>query len=209
MKGRLVFLLALAWGAAGSPPGPAAPFSHSVHLKLQLECTNCHTAAPGSTRVEDNLLPSAEICQSCHNDAQIPAPRKTLVAHFSHAQHLKMGNVAGMLAAAIDRGNYLQPPGDTRRHLNTKNACVACHRGMEESTRVSPSDMPRMADCLVCHVKIEMPFSCETCHAADAKLKPASHVPQFMDSHSRANANLDKTTCTVCHGRDFRCMGCH
>jgi len=131
------------------------------------------------------------------------------VVHFSHAQHLKMGNVAPVIAAAIDKKNYLQPPGDIRRHLDTKNACEACHRGLEDSDAVTPAAMPQMADCLVCHSQIENPFSCEKCHAKNANLKPANHTEDFMSTHTTGKLNLDKTTCAVCHGRTFRCLGCH
>ena len=120
-----------------------------------------------------------------------------------------MGNVAPVIAAAIDKGNYLTPPGNIRALLDTKNACEACHRGMEESDAVTSAAMPRMADCLVCHSQIENPFTCEKCHAKNANLKPANHVPQFLDTHTTGKLNLDKTTCAVCHGRSFRCLGCH
>ena len=197
-------VLVIAIGAA-----QAAPFSHKLHLGLKLECTACHTTAAASTKASDNLLPERAVCLNCHQDAQIPAPPQTRVAFFSHAHHLKMGNVSPVIAAAIDRKTYLQPPGEIRRHLNTRNACQACHRGLEESDQVTPAAMPQMADCLVCHTEIDNPFSCEKCHAKDAQLKPASHVSGFMSEHTSGKLNLDKTTCVVCHGRNFRCLGCH
>jgi hypothetical protein len=201
---RAALFVLIAWGAAG-----AASFSHKLHLGLKLDCATCHALAATSTKVEDNLLPSKAVCLKCHAEAEIPAPHTTRLAHFSHSQHLKMGNVAPVIAAAIDKKNYLQPPGDIRRFLDTKNACEACHRGLEESEAVSPAAMPQMADCLVCHSQIENPFSCEKCHAKDAKLKPANHVDDFMSTHTTGKLNLDKTTCAVCHGRTFRCLGCH
>jgi len=66
-----------------------------------------------------------------------------------------------------------------------------------------------MADCLVCHNDIDPPYSCEFCHAKEAALKPASHAPDFLDTHTTGKLNLDKTTCAVCHGRRFHCLGCH
>ena len=206
MKPLAVILLA--WGTAH-----ADSFSHKLHLSLKLECATCHVAAAGSTKASDNLLPAKTVCLQCHRDEdddfQIPAPPKTRVAFFSHAQHLKMGNVAPLLAAAIDKRNYLQPPGDIRRHLNTSDACQACHRGLAESDRVTPAAMPQMADCLVCHTEIDNPFSCEKCHAKGAALKPASHLPGFLSDHTSGKLNLDKASCVVCHGRNFRCLGCH
>ena len=201
-------VLVIAWGAAwGTALG--APFSHKLHLSLELGCTTCHTAAAASAKASDNLLPAKTVCLQCHEDAQIPAPPVTRVAFFSHVQHLKMGNVAPLLAAAIDKKKYLQPPGDIRRHLNTQNACEACHRGLLESDQVTAAAMPQMADCLVCHSEIDNPFSCEKCHAKDAPLKPASHAASFLSDHTSGKLHLDKASCVVCHGREFRCLGCH
>jgi hypothetical protein len=179
---------------------------------MNLQCAQCHTAAANSTRVEDNLLPAKQVCLSCHKETeiQIPPPPATRINSFSHAQHLRMGNVAPLLALAIDKKNYLQPAIAIRRHLNTRNPCQACHRGLEESDRVTHAALPQMADCLVCHSTIENPFSCETCHGKDiASLKPVSHTANFMDTHSAGKLHLDKATCAVCHGRTFTCMGCH
>ena len=198
-------LVVFAWGAAWG----AAPFSHRIHLQQNLECVQCHTAAARSTKVEDNLLPDRQVCRGCHEEAAIPAPPSTRLSKFSHSLHLRMGNVAPFLASAIDHQDYLQPPGDIRPHLNTRNPCQACHRGLEESDQVTRAALPQMADCLVCHTQIEAPFSCEDCHAKDAPLKPANHVPRFMNDHSTGKLNLDKTTCALCHGRAFTCMGCH
>jgi hypothetical protein len=191
--------------------GFAAPFSHELHLKLKLQCVGCHTAAASSTVVTDNLLPSAQVCRTCHTTGPIAikARRPFPVAKFSHQLHLKMGNVAPVLAAAIDSGRFLSAVGDERRFLNGSNACSACHRGLEESSQVSLANFPRMADCLVCHNKIDVPFSCETCHAATFKLLPASHVQGWIDIHSTPGAKLDKESCAVCHGRKFTCRGCH
>jgi hypothetical protein len=201
---RLVVLV-FSWGVALG----AAPFSHRIHLAQGLACLDCHTAAARSTKVDDNLLPAKSVCLGCHETAEIPTPPATRLSKFSHALHLRMGNVAPYIAGAIDHQNYLQPPGDIRRHLNAGNPCQACHRGLEESDQVTRAALPQMADCLVCHTQIEAPFSCEDCHANASQLKPASHTARFADTHSSGKLNLDKTTCTVCHGRTFKCAGCH
>jgi predicted CXXCH cytochrome family protein len=180
---------------------------------MGLKCTGCHAAAAASTNPTDDLLPAKQVCRQCHGDTvapQRPAPLPIPLAHFSHSLHLRMGNVAPFLAKAIDKGNYLQLSADVRPFLNTTNACQACHRGLEQSDRVTAAAMPKMADCLVCHVTVELPWSCEQCHSKQDKLTPASHdVEHFFDLHSRGTLHLDKTTCAVCHGREFTCMGCH
>jgi hypothetical protein len=193
--------LSAAWGAV--------PFSHKLHLQLQPECTSCHVSAPVSTTMADNLLPRKEVCLGCHDERTIASPPAVRLARFNHALHLKLGNAAPAIAAAIDQRKYLQPAAGIRRYLETRNACMACHRGLEDSEEVTRAALPQMADCLVCHNRIEPPFSCEQCHGKDSGLRPASHTADFMDTHSSGKLRLDKPSCAVCHGRDFTCMGCH
>ena len=140
-------------------------------------------------------------------DTRPPVPLKP----FSHKKHLALGNIAPVIARAIDKGTYLSPPvpGNLRALLNTTNQCEACHRGLRDSDEVSRVNMPKMADCLVCHDQVEPPFSCSFCHPANAKLKPATHKEDFLDSHPKALKALGKESCAVCHARKFRCLGCH
>ncbi|MEJ7605218.1 MAG: cytochrome c3 family protein, partial [Bryobacteraceae bacterium] len=137
-----------------------APFSHKLHLKLKLDCVTCHTAAPGSKALADNNLPRPDVCRGCHASSTIKTPRTTNLSRFNHELHLKFGNIASLLARAIDTKAYLSDPGDLRRFLNSKNPCIACHRGLEESETVTRAAHPQMADCLVCHSKVDPPFSC-------------------------------------------------
>jgi hypothetical protein len=213
---RILFLLVAIAGAAVAQT--AQPFSHRVHLAAKLACVDCHTSAAASTRLDEKLLPKPEACLKCHKAAEIGAPTGTVAgpdgtprpARFDHQLHLKLGNLAPVISAAIDNKTYLSPvTPELRSALNTRNPCEACHRGLEASDRPDRSVMPQMADCLVCHNQIDPPYSCEFCHAKGAKLRPASHTPDFLDTHTSGKLGFDKTTCAVCHGRHFHCLGCH
>jgi hypothetical protein len=185
------------------------PFSHKLHLQFKKQCTDCHANAATSTSVSDNLLPNVSTCKPCHESRTIGAPRPTPLTKFSHAQHVKLGNIATAIAAAIDKKTYNGDPGDIRSHLNSTNPCLACHRGIDTSDHVTSANMPQMADCLVCHNQIEPPYSCAQCH--DPKwpnLQPANHHdPDFHDKHS--TKSVAKQGCATCHGKTFTCMGCH
>jgi hypothetical protein len=195
---------------AGVVVGQTPQFSHRVHLAANLDCAVCHAAAVGSTRLDDNLLPKPDVCLKCHKTAQIGVPMATRLARFDHRLHLKLGNVAPVIAAAIDKKTYLTPvTPELRARLNTQNRCEACHRGLEVSERPDRSGLPQMADCLVCHSEIDPPYSCEFCHAKGAKLAPASHAADFLDTHTSGKLGFDKTSCAVCHGQKFHCLGCH
>ena len=195
----LLLLIAIGGLAAGQT---AQPFSHRIHLAAKLDCSVCHAG--------DNLWPAASACLKCHKTAEIGPPIATRLARFDHQLHLKLGNLAPLIAAAIDKKTYLTPAGpELRAQLNTLNPCQACHRGLEVSDRPDRSGLPQMADCLVCHNQIDPPYSCEFCHAKGAALKPASHSPDFLDTHTSGKLGFDKATCAVCHGRKFHCLGCH
>jgi hypothetical protein len=201
-------------------PDSKNQFSHRRHLALNgVSCEDCHYSALSSRLSTDDNLPRPETCLACHDGLHamkhdegekayvFKSASRTL--KFSHQQHLALGNVAPALAAAIDSGTYLSPTRPAREQLETENACMACHRGLVESDATGPANHPQMADCLVCHTTIDAPFSCELCHTAEAKIKPVSHTPNFIDLHSSRNAKLDKPSCKICHGVGFRCMGCH
>ncbi len=171
-------------------------FSHKEALEKGLKCLTCHA------QQKDSQSLSAK-------------HKGKILKDFNHQRHLSFGNLAPMLAATIDGKQYLGSPNrinllKLRTDLITDEPCEACHRDLRNSTgALTKVNFPHMEDCLVCHNKIDAPFSCEKCHAAGMKLKPASHSPDFLDRHTSGKLNLDKTTCASCHGKRFTCLGCH
>lgn len=186
------------------------PFSHKYHLTQVPSCESCHVDAESSAKADDNLLPFHDQCARCHDETHIKEePRVLAVQKFNHALHIKMGNVAPVLAAAIKSGSYPGKPEKVQPHLGTKNVCAGCHHGIEESESIGnqAAHFPSMPDCLTCHTKSEPPESCEKCHADNMKFRPDSHTAQFVDNHG--TMKLDKPECWSCHGRKFTCKGCH
>src|SRR5208282_2999055 len=121
-------------------------FSHKVHLQLGPQCADCHVNVAQGTSPAENLLPPVSACKPCHESRDIRPPHATTVTHFSHTQHLKLGNIAPVIAAAIDKKTYLSDPDDIRAHLNSTNPCLACHRGIDTSDHATTANMPQMAD---------------------------------------------------------------
>jgi len=199
----------------------AAPFSHKLHLKLVQKCETCHTAIGSSTKASDNNLPRAAACTGCHRQPVVSAPRVLKVTQFDHKKHIAFGSIAPAILAAMKSKNYFSSPIDAtpaaalETQLKsftaaTPNAgCLSCHHGVAESEMPSRAMHANMPDCLVCHTKIDNPFSCELCHTPGNHLMPASHTPDYVDRHSTGKMNLDKASCVVCHGKKFRCLGCH
>ena len=185
---RLALLLTLATALA------AQSFSHAEALRAVKGCQPCHAPILKSTAITKREA------------------RPVHWVKFSHATHVKLPGIAQELLQAIDNKKYLgQVSPDLREALASKNVCQACHRGMPQVTgTLAKANYPAMADCLVCHNKIDPPFSCVKCHVEEVKtLQPASHVAGLIDLHTNKNSGLDKATCAGCHGRRFTCMGCH
>ena len=188
-----ITLLAAAFAAAAA----AQDFSHKEALAgAKGSCQPCHAAVLKLTEVSRKGRPVKWI-------------------RFNHELHLKLGNPAPVLLKAIETKAYIPglgaEPALIQPHLEKALvACTACHRGMTGVTgKLARENYPHMSDCLVCHNRIDNPFSCEKCHVEDAKeLRPASHrVNGFADGHS--SKSVAKAECAVCHGRKFTCLGCH
>ena len=187
---------------------------------LLLVCATVAAAQPSFDH-QAALVQTKGACQPCHapittsKEVSKRADRPVRWIRFNHELHLKLGNPAPILAKAIDTKAYIPglgaDPAVIRPHLdNVTIACSACHRQMTAVTaHLSKENYPHMSDCLVCHNKIDNPFSCEKCHVEDAKdLRPTSHATRsFADGHSQKT--VSKAECAVCHGRKFTCLGCH
>jgi hypothetical protein len=176
-------------------------FSHKAALESGLDCLTCHAAQKDSTSLGEKR-------------------KGRVLKDFNHSFHLKFGNIAPLIRSAIASKKYLGSPHridipKLQNHLaEANNACQACHRGLKDSTSAPGKEhFPHMEDCLVCHNKIDNPFSCAECHgekdAVKIQLKPSNHAPDFLDRHTTGKLNLDKTTCAACHGQRFTCLGCH
>jgi len=218
LRGLVLVLLLLC--AAGIPSAAQElRFSHRLHFEeAKATCVDCHSAAKASQAATDSLLPSVEKCAVCHEGgAATPIDTEGLDGlktkprsyRFNHQFHLQLGNIAPLIAAAIDNGTYLGKAADARQHLDTNDACQACHRGVEDTDLATEANLPRMSDCLVCHSEVDNPFSCEKCHLEGIELRPADHTRSFVDLHPTGKLGLDKQTCLPYHGRNFACMGCH
>lgn len=174
----------------------AVDFNHAEALpKTKGSCQPCHAAVLNSVAVTKKDRPVRHV-------------------KFSHELHVKLPDIAPVLLKAIDSGAYLPGLGSDPARIKplleaAGNQCQACHRGLTTATSVGKLNYPHMSDCLVCHDKIENPFSCETCHEGDAReLRPLSHKDNtFADRHS--TKAIAKQECAVCHGRKFSCLGCH
>ena len=215
----MIALLVVTLGFAGPSevifPAQQLPvaFSHARHLAKKIECDFCHEHAPTSTKSADNLIPTRDVCETCHppnrHDAAaaamdalarvvMPAPN----LKFDHAVHVQKGVACTRCHAALDRIDLA-----TRNQLPTMGLCLTCH----DSRRASLGALHGPSRCATCHVMrpdntIETEYASGTLIPSGA-LRGDAHTPEFRTNHASVAAS-DEKYCANCHRQDF-CLSCH
>lgn len=184
-------------GASLEREKPIVKFNHLFHTtEVGLECKDCHTTAAKSNSSGDNLHPTHDQCQTCHQDQLTNTcgychlnpdniePRTVPVRElvFSHEQHLGMKGVE----------------------------CLTCHAGIEQDSTSAQTRLPAMEKCTTCHNGAKAPSYCESCHRNLAQLLPPDHLQSdFRRVHGEfvrlGGLNVD---CSTCHSENF-CQECH
>ncbi len=177
-------------------------FSHPVHLELGLACAHCHAGAETSRQAGDQIFPRPAVCLSCHSDAgstpldaarlRWTAPERTY--RFDHAFHVRLGDLAPFLAAAIDDGKYLGSP-EIRPLLERAGDCTACHRGLE--LRRGPRPCPSCRTAWSATRRSTTPSVAATATWRGVNLRPADHTQEFADLHGTGKIQLDKASCAA------------
>jgi len=178
-------------------------FSHERHVTLEkLECANCHSEALAS---DQPGMPARDTCDVCHAeiDATLPAERRidTLFrgAEFAAAWAQKL-------------------PGEVvfshKLHASGKQACNACHAGIEKSADVRELPALRMQDCTRCHAQRAVPQDkgCALCHREiTQQWQPQNHHANWTRAHgplAREKSELSAERCELCH-EPASCENCH
>ncbi|GAB4325641.1 MAG: hypothetical protein Kow0074_19530 [Candidatus Zixiibacteriota bacterium] len=160
-------------------------FSHNLHIEtVGLECATCHEGAETSTDAGANLLPSVDVCATCHDqdesfvqDYAAYEPRWRDVI-FSHQNHLTQG---------MD--------------------CQDCHGAVTNAKKVPSMAMPSMDLCVDCHNNQQVVHECVTCHVHVELIIPDNHGPDFVLDHVEL-ARQDEQSCRSCHTQTY-CQECH
>ncbi len=171
-------------------------FSHKFHVgDAGIDCEDCHKAST-SVSSADNLHPSHDNCQTCHeeqlnntcgfchknpDDIQpIPLAPRTIV--FSHKAHL----------------------------TGKGTECSTCHQGIADVDYATPKNMPSMEKCVTCHNDANATSTCQACHLTFTNLIPPDHlVANFRKDHrTRTRLGGLDATCATCHTETF-CADCH
>jgi len=205
---------------------------HRTHFENGVECAMCHEGATESTRADDSLRPSMDVCANCHDVdddtgcatchtnvdmAGDYAPREFAAPKFPHAPHVEDG-----VGCAACHGD----PAVAEPVIPGKPDCRACHETADD-----------YADCLMCHEQVQQlrplthgalwdrnhgawarddeptcalchtQTTCQECHAGD-NVRPRSHPLNFAFEHA-AEARGNELECATCHQEADFCASCH
>ena len=178
-------------------------FSHERHVTLEkLECANCHSEAFAA---DDPGLPARDTCDVCHSeiDAERP-PEKRIDVLFRGEQY------AAAHAARLPREVVFSH----KLHAAGKQACNACHAGIEHAEGVLALAPPRMDDCTRCHAQrsVAPGSGCALCHReVSQRWKPANHAANWRRAHgpvARDDSGRQAERCELCHTQ-ASCDACH
>ena len=184
---------------------PDLIFSHSRHMELGTECTQCHVGVDFSESTADGLLPSMGDCQDCHAALNVPAECSTCHTlsrtdrePATHGEEWRLRH--GLVARAGSEATA-----DDCAMCHTQSSCDDCHS--EERPR-SHTGLFRLRthgilaatdrdSCVACHRN----DSCESCHE---ETEPLGHTGAFSGTLS--------THCLGCHfplSSEAGCVACH
>lgn len=206
-------------------------FSHALHLQKKLDCDFCHEAAPRSRSSADNLIPTEEVCTTCHDiDRSQPEKidRPAARCDACHPGFTPVATAKGTLEVArvVVPAPHLKF--NHQVHAERGIGCTRCHGDLRHLDLATRAQLPRMPLCLECHNagagRLRGPARCSTCHLTQqdgtlqtdlgsgqlvpsGTLRGDDHTPSFRTDHARVAQN-DERYCQNCHRQDF-CQSCH
>lgn len=140
-------------------PEQALPlrFNHQKHVQgLGVSCTTCHPGAKTSQKSADSLLPPATRCDGCHgtnhrNQSAVTTdePRPLGQCGYCHNGYdAKRPNVVARVFVPKPNLKFSH-----QKHVvGARMACASCHGKVEAVTLATRDQLPRMKQCVTCHV---------------------------------------------------------
>lgn len=205
---------------------------HGLHLKLQLQCFNCHEDAEGSTRAADDLLPPGTSCDLCHAltepNAATATPKAACTTCHLGAKDVTLPDGLNPHEAKPDElpaearppATHMPAPNlkfNHKVHIARKIECTTCHEGMDDiAVATRENALPLMEKCLECHDGKQAPKECGTCHItkpdnrvvtqyATGTLAPKGYY--FSDDH--AAPDWAKSHEIPAKANEETCLSCH
>ena len=179
---------------------PPFGFSHRVHAKEGLECSDCHSTWETA---ENPGMPARGGCVLCHEEIDKKKPPDRRIDALFDGETYKAQRVSTLSDEVIF---------SHQEHAKKPIACNACHVGIDENDYVDQSLAQDMSDCETCHRQENVANECSTCHQRlRIDVAPDSHFLQWTKLHGptvRAHGTTTANNCAMCHD-ESTCRTCH
>ncbi|NIA13972.1 MAG: hypothetical protein GWP08_07815 [Nitrospiraceae bacterium] len=177
-------------------------FSHALHAKEEMDCTDCHDMAPDGLAMPDHDLcglchdidvdaMDVKECSQCHTD-----PEQTVLMREKRLpEEVKFGHEAHLAKEIACQKCHPKPDSPALAKRGVKRFCMDCHAqtGAE------------MNECSVCHTAI----SKDTLPTHRGKARIPHDSPQIWARVHGQESKFDPAFCTLCHEDKSSCESCH
>lgn len=166
--------------------------SHKIHLAIpNVNCATCHEGTATSILSSDVLLPTNEVCLTCHKS--------------DSPELVQSGNLKFILKEPELNFNH-------KYHTVTRELpCFVCHVNVKDVDILTEANMPPMTTCFNCHNDKVAPTDCSWCHINEDELRPEFHTADWLHKHPfKFNSAVFKPeeNCAMCHQENW-CQDCH
>ena len=148
-------ILCMLLAAAGAYAQQPVAFPHNTHLKMGLDCVDCHIGA--DTRAAAGI-PSVTKCMLCHAKLGRDKPEVKKVADYANRKiEIPWQRVYFFEKSA--HVSFKHAP-----HYQAGIACATCHGDMTHATVAEKVVNHNMGSCLTCHRQKHASEDCAACH---------------------------------------------
>jgi hypothetical protein len=152
--GRLAWLIVLCAAATLWAEQPVA-FPHNTHMKLGLNCLDCHSGADVRAAAG---IPSVGKCMLCHAKLARQKPEvKKVIGYADKGIEIPWVRVYGFTTNAHVKFQHAP-------HYAAGITCATCHGDLTKATVAEPAVTHNMGTCLTCHRQKKAPEDCAACH---------------------------------------------
>ena len=145
---------AILFSIHGSAQQPVA-FPHNTHMKLGMNCLDCHTGA--DIRAVAGI-PSVRKCMLCH--AKIATQNsevQKVIGYANKKVEIPWVRVYGFSSNA--HVMFRHAP-----HYQAGVPCSTCHGDLTKATVAERTVKHNMGKCVICHRQKHAPDDCAACH---------------------------------------------
>lgn len=146
----LMALCAIAFGAEQ----PIA-FPHNTHMRLGMECIDCHIGADSRDAAG---IPSVRKCMLCHAKVAKGKPEVRKLTGYAD-KNVEIPWIRVYVFSPEAHVKFRHAP-----HYQAGISCSTCHGDLTTATVAKPIVSHTMGSCLTCHRQKHASEDCAACH---------------------------------------------